>query len=227
MGLLSWMIGWSWVCGSNSRQRLRLHKSSMNLGIRAGVYGLVATTISFSSQTLVLADIQRFRLKPEKSVVTTKIKDPFGNIVGGSLRVREGEASADPNRLSESGTVNVLLDATSYDSDLGLRDKTVREDYLEVQQYPTIQFSARKVVEVERSVSVATSWNVLLRGTLLFHGVKKEITVPVGLRYEGKKVVAQGRLRILLEDFKVAVPNLLFLKAGNQVDVEFSIVGER
>jgi hypothetical protein len=30
-----------------------------------------------------------------------------------------------------------------------------------------------------------------------------------------------------LEEFNITVPRLLFLKSGNQVEVDFSIVGER
>lgn len=208
-------------------QFMGLHKSPMIVALRSVASGLAAATFLFHFHTLALAEVQRFRLKPEESRILTKIKDPFGNIITGSLRVREGEVSADPDRLKETGMVNLVLLATSYDSDLGLRDKTVREDYLEVQQYPTIRFSTVEVMKVERSAPVEKGWKMWVRGTLLLHGVRKEITVPVEVRDDGKKIAAQGRLQIHLEDFKMVVPSLLFLKAGNQVDVEFTIIGER
>jgi len=180
----------------------------------------------FLFQVSALAEVQRFRISPQESQIVTKIKDPFGNIVNGRLRLRQGEAAGDPERLQETGSVNLLIDASTYNSNLGLRDQDVQEYYLEVQQHPTIRFSSSALVKVERSAPSAESWQISLRGILDFHGVKKEISLPVRLRYEGKKFIAQGRLQILLEDFKIAVPSLLFLKAGNQVEVEFIIVGE-
>lgn len=173
-----------------------------------------------------LAQVQRFRLSPQESQIVTKIKDPFGNIVNGRLRIVQGEATGDPERLQETGSVNLLIDASSYNSNLGVRDQDVQEYYLEVQQHPTIRFSSNAVVKVEQAVPSKANWQISLRGTLDLHGVKKEISFPVRLRYEGKKIIAQGRLQILLEDFKIAVPRFLFLKAGNQVEVEFNIVGE-
>jgi hypothetical protein len=53
------------------------------------------------------------------------------------------------------------------------------------------------------------------------------VIVPVRLLYQTNKITAQGNFRFVLEDFNIRVPTLLFLKAGNQVDVEFRIVGER
>jgi hypothetical protein len=51
--------------------------------------------------------------------------------------------------------------------------------------------------------------------------------VPIRLHYRGDRIVAEGNFRILLEQFKIPVPRLVFLKAGNEVQVDFRIVGER
>jgi hypothetical protein len=57
--------------------------------------------------------------------------------------------------------------------------------------------------------------------------VQKEITVPVRLLFQQNKLVAQGSLRLSLADFKIAVPQLLFWKAGDQAEINFRLVGER
>jgi hypothetical protein len=53
------------------------------------------------------------------------------------------------------------------------------------------------------------------------------VIVPVRLLYQTNKITAEGNFELVLEDFNIRVPTLLFLKAGNQVDVEFRIVGDR
>jgi hypothetical protein len=57
--------------------------------------------------------------------------------------------------------------------------------------------------------------------------VQKEVIVPVRLLYQTNKIAAQGNFRFVLGDFNIRVPTLLFLKAENEVDVEFRIVGQR
>jgi polyisoprenoid-binding protein YceI len=174
-----------------------------------------------------LADVQRFRLIPDESQIVTKIQDPFGNIVNGTLRIRQGEARGDVDRLQEVGSVSLVIDTGSYNSNIGLRDQDVHEYYLEVQQYPVIRFDSTGIQKIERPQSANDPWQITVRGRLEVHGVQREVLVPIRLLYETNKIMAQGSLRFVLEDFNIRVPTLLFLKAGNQVDVDFRIFGER
>jgi polyisoprenoid-binding protein YceI len=187
----------------------------------------ILSLVLTSPSAPALAEVQRFRLIPDESQIVTKIKDPFGGIVNGALRVRQGEARGDIDRLQEEGSVSLVIDTRSYSSNIGLRDQDVQEYYLEVQQYPEIRFDSTGIQKIERPQSPEDLWQITLRGRLELHGVQREVIVPLRLLYQRNKVMAQGNFRFVLEDFNIRVPTLLFLKAGNQVDVEFRIVGER
>jgi polyisoprenoid-binding protein YceI len=183
--------------------------------------------VLISPSAPALAEVQSFRLIPDESQIITKVKDPFGSIVNGALRVRQGEARGDIDRLQEVGSVSLVIDTSSYNSNIGLRDQDVQEHYLEVQQYPVIRFNSTGIQKIERLQSPEDLWQIMVRGRLEIHGVQREVIVPVRLLYQTNKITAQGNFRFVLEDFNIRVPTLLFLKAGNQVDVEFRIVGER
>ena len=172
------------------------------------------------------ADVQRFRIIPHSSQISATIDDPFGNRVTGALRLTRGEARGDPDRLAETAAVNLVIETSSYNSNLGLRDQHVQEDYLEIKQYPLIRFASTAVVKSERPRSSTDPWLITLKGELDLRGVKKEILVPVQLFYQTNKILAQGQFPLLLEDFNIAVPRLLFLKTGNKVQVEFRIGAE-
>jgi polyisoprenoid-binding protein YceI len=187
----------------------------------------ILSLVLISPSAPTSAEVQRFRLIPDESQIVTKIKDPFGGIVNGSLRVRQGEARGDIDRLQEGGSVSLVIDAMSYNSNIGLRDQDVQEYYLEVQQYPVIRFDSTGIQKLERPRSTEDAWQITVRGRLELHGVQREVTVPLRLLYQRNIIRAQGNLRLVLEDFNIKIPTLLFLKAGNQVDVEFRIVGER
>jgi len=174
-----------------------------------------------------LAEIQRFRLDPNQSQIATKIKDPFGNLVNGMFRLRQGEALADIDRLAETASVSLVIDASSYNSRIGLRDQDVQEYYLEVKLYPVIRLDSIAIQTSERPHSFKEPWQITLKARLELHGAQREVIVPIRLLYLTNKIIAQGSFRLSLEDFNIAVPRLLFLKSGNQVEVDFSIVGER
>jgi len=174
-----------------------------------------------------LAEVQRFRLDPKESQIATKTKDPFGNLVNGMFRLRQGEAWGDIDRLAETASVSLVIDANSYNSNIGLRDQDVQEYYLEVKQYPVIRLDSTGIQKSERPHSLKEPWQITLKGRLELHGVQREVIVPVRLLYQTNKIIAQGSFRLFLEEFNITVPRLLFLKSGNQVEVDFSIVGER
>jgi polyisoprenoid-binding protein YceI len=192
-----------------------------------GCFIWILSLVLVSASAPALAEVQSFRLIPDESQIITKIKDPFGSIVNGALRVRQGEARGDIDRLQEVGSVSLVIDTSSYNSNIGLRDQDVQEHYLEVQQYPVIRFNSTGIQNIKRPQSPEDLWQITVRGRLELHGVQREVIVPVRLLYQTNKITAQGNFRFVLEDFNIRVPTLLFLKAGNQVDVEFRIVGER
>lgn len=194
---------------------------------RGSCFIWILSLVLTSPSAPALAEVQRFRLIPDESQIVTKIKDPFGSIVNGTLRIGQGEARGDIDRFQEGASVSLVIDSRSYTSNIGLRDQDVQEYYLEVQQYPLIRFDSTGIQKFERPRSPEDLWQITVRGRLELHGVQREVIVPLRLLYQTNKITAQGNFRFVLEDFNIRVPTLLFLKAGNQVDVQFSIVGER
>jgi polyisoprenoid-binding protein YceI len=198
-----------------ARRRVR------NLTRRLGCLLVVSALFSRSA----FAEVQRFRLNPDESQITTKIADPFGGVVEGTFRLRQGEARGDPDRLAESASVSLVIDTASYNSNIGLRDQDVQEYYLEVKQHPVIRFNGALAEKAERTSQDA--WQITVKGRLDLHGVQREIVVPVRLLYQQNRIVAQGSFRLSLAEFNIAAPRLLFLKSGNQAEVNFRLVGER
>jgi polyisoprenoid-binding protein YceI len=163
-------------------------------------------------------------LIPEQSQILSKISDPFGKVVNGTFRLSQGEAYGDPSRLVETASVVLVIDAASYNSNIGLRDQDVVEYYLNVKQHPLIRFNGAVIDNAERDSQ--KGWPVTVKGQLEINGVQKEIVVPLRLLYQQNRIVAQGSFRVSLAEFNIAIPQLLFWKAGNQAEIDFRLVGE-
>ena len=182
---------------------------------------------SLWSPSLAQGELFRFRLLPKESQIETRVSGPFGGTVAGRFMLQEGEAQGDINDLKGTGWVRLNIDAASYDSNLALRDQDVQENYLEVKTYPAISFVSTGMEEVKKRIPFDAAWDLTIKGVLQLHGVKREIRVPVTLSFQGRKIVAEGSTRISLKEFNIAVPTLLFfIRAGDQVEVAFRLVGE-
>jgi hypothetical protein len=57
-----------------------------------------------------------------------------------------------------------------------------------------------------------------------FHGVERMIETKVKMEKVNNKWVFTGKLPILLEDYKVERPSLLFVKVDNLVQIDFKVV---
>ena len=65
---------------------------------------------------------------------------------------------------------------------------------------------------------------ILVKGKLQFHGVERLIETKVKLEKQNRKLIFSGSLPVLLEDYKVERPGLLFVKVDNLVKIDFQVV---
>ncbi len=172
------------------------------------------------------SEVLRFKLLPLESRILTQISHPFG-IVDGELTVREGEAKGDTLNLQGTGRVRLTIDAASYNSNIGLRDEDIQENYLEVKEFPVIVFTSTGIENGKKTRSPEKAREFTIKEVLELHGVKKELLVPVKLTQQGKGITIEGRTKILFEDFNIAIPSILFFRSGDSVEATFRFVGEQ
>ena len=171
-------------------------------------------------------ELIRFKLLPQESQILMQVPNPFG-IVKGELTVREGEAEGDTLDLQGTGKVRLTIDAASYNSNIGLRDEDVQENYLEVEQFPLITFTSTGIENGKKTPSPEKPREFTITGILELHGVKKEIRVPVKLTQEGKRITVEGNTIIMFDDFNITTPVLLFIRSSNHTEVSFRFVAEQ
>lgn len=153
----------------------------------------------------------------------TRINFGFGatfHDVEGHLRIVEGRIELDTESPPASG--QVVLDMTSATTGNGRRDRKMHEKILESDKYP------RAVLHVERvsgSFRREGTSEVLLHGTLDFHGAQHMIDLPASARTEGGRVTATGKITIPYIDWGLRDPSFFLLRVAKEVEVEVEAVG--
>ena len=172
------------------------------------------------------AEVIRFKLLPEESEILTEISHTFGPVKG-TFKLRKGEALGNPEDLQGSGQVRISIGTSTYDTGLAPRDEDVVENYLETDRYPEITFASVAIENVNPQVSIGGTWELIIRGRLKLHGHEKEVRIPVKLTRSGNRVIVEGSTTILLKDFNIAVPKLLFIRSGDRARVRFRFTAEQ
>lgn len=111
--------------------------------------------------------------------------------------------------------------------DLRTVERQVRsEDILDAERYPWIRFRASRLEVTERGGDQQQGW---LRGSLVglldLHGRSREIRVPIGARWSGDALRAQGRVSFRQSDFGIRPYSRFFgaVAVRDTVTVEFDL----
>jgi polyisoprenoid-binding protein YceI len=98
----------------------------------------------------------------------------------------------------------------------------MRQDFLEVARFPTIEF---RVVELltPRSSANQTGWDVVLQGKLTVHGTTRDVKVPTTVSLTAERVTARGQIHLDIRDYNIRVPRLLVIPMKSEVLVGFEV----
>jgi polyisoprenoid-binding protein YceI len=178
------------------------------------------TTTSTTDDALQAPPVGRYAIDRRASTVTFKSRHLFGLApVHGTMAIRDGLVDiVDP--LTGS-SVQVEIDATSFDTGSGQRDRDVRSPrFLDAERYPSMTFTSRWL---DRSDG---HWT--LAGTLMVRDVARPVslaiqrpTVPPG---RPTSFVVCATTRIDRTEFGLTAAKGL---AGRHLDVSLRIQGVR
>ena len=146
-----------------------------------------------------------------------------------SLHGIDGEAQAFRGTFdSDTGTGSLVVQTRSMTTRLGPRDKKMRSYCLEVDKYPTIDFTVAKVAGLEALQSGAYRGRVTLNGDLKIRDVTKAVSVPASFETVGKDLILNGEIDFKWTDFDVPDPSIFISTLYPDMSVKFSLkmIGE-
>ena len=151
---------------------------------------------------------------PEKSTITYHMRHKLHEWDGVSdkLKIQANWENASPvNKITK---IAISTKVSSFNSGLSNRDSHMIE-VLEALSYPNIIFNSTSIIYNQN--------DLLVNGQLQFHGVTKQISFNAKQSDKIGNIFFEGAFPILLEDFKVKRPSLLFVKADNEIQIKFKL----
>jgi polyisoprenoid-binding protein YceI len=110
--------------------------------------------------------------------------------------------------------ISIVVNVATFNSGLSSRDSHMLE-VLDGLTYPRILFSSSSVQY--------TPDGIVVKGKLQFHGIERMIETKVKMEKVNNRWIYSGRLPVLLEDYKIERPSLLFVKVDNLMMVDFQV----
>lgn len=183
-----------------------------------------------ATDTFPAAGQWEFTFKPEASFISYFLAGNIHDTLG-YVRTMQGSASAAiaaDGRL-KAATVQFTFAAKEMNSDDEARDKRMYKKFMEVHIYPEISYQGRSAgtgLEQTEALIGATKEQPVafdLAGTLVIHGVTREITIPVTVYPDNGLLITEGKTTLQLPDFNIKNPSWLFMRTEDLVTIEFHI----
>ncbi|MGA7124629.1 MAG: YceI family protein [Polyangiaceae bacterium] len=178
---------------------MKLHKRLWIAVISAGVVGLSAI-----AQAALTA--------PTDKHVSFVASGPAGMKIEGT--------TPDLDLAEQGDAIVITVPLTNLSTGIGLRDKHMKEKYLEVPKFPAATLSvARSALKIPAGGDkVETD----VPSTVTLHGQTKPVTVHYDAKRDGASIVSHGTFRINMNDFGITVPVYLGVTVKPDVDVSAS-----
>jgi len=157
-----------------------------------------------------------YHVNKDKENMVKFISDaPIENFEGVTDQI-DGYLYWEDGEYTKNSELYLEVDLNSLDTGIGLRNRHMRENYLETDKYPRTYFKGK--ITDSRQVD-DSSHVVTADGSIFIHGVEQPLKV------EGKMIKIDSGFRIQtnfivkLTDFKVEVPSIMFYKIDENMDM--------
>jgi len=120
---------------------------------------------------------------------------------------------------SETGQIVFSVTITGFEFEKSLMQEHFNEKYLDSDKFPKSTFNG-KITGFEVDQRNPKVW---AEGELEIHGVKQIISVPGSLDFVDGKVVIHSVFFVKLIDYNIKVPQLMFQKIAEEVEVTVNI----
>lgn len=130
------------------------------------------------------------------------------------------DISAENDRASavfdpESGEAVFLIPITGFVFKKSLMQEHFNENYLESDKYPDAHFRGK----ISGYSPNSPSSEAIAEGEMTIHGVTKQVKIPGTISKQGGKLVMEAVFPVVLEDYRVEIPRLMFQNIAEEVEV--------
>ena len=127
---------------------------------------------------------------------------------------------------SSDGQIAAVILISEFDFRLGLMQEHFNENYLESNVYPKSTFEGQiKNFSLEELNQDFKEHEI--KGVLTIKGVNNDITTKAKIRKIDEKIELSSGFSVMLSDYKVKIPKIVFKKIDEEVKINLNFVYER
>ncbi len=121
-----------------------------------------------------------------------------------------------PEKL-DSAIFYFEVDLNTLDTGIGLRNRHMRENYLECDKFPKASYRG-KIVKVKRVGQ--NHYQVVTEGEFYCHGVKQKRQISGEIFVNGEELQIKSQFQVKLSDHQIEIPSIMFYKINENMQIK-------
>lgn len=146
-----------------------------------------------------------------------------------AIKIR-GKGAAPKGDLHIAGkdvTGDLNFDVNSLNTGIEMRDRHMKEKYLQVDKFPTAQFKITKLaLPADFTPNGFRADKVPFEGDLTLHGVTKPVKGIATISGNAGSTTGHMEFRTQITDYGIEIPNYMGVKVADKVDVDVDVVAK-
>jgi polyisoprenoid-binding protein YceI len=125
----------------------------------------------------------------------------------------------------DENLVDFFLDLETLDTGIRLRNRHMRDSYLETGQYRFAEFTGSLITPFDHKSD--EEQQVVVKGEFTMRGITKEMEIEGTLRNNGDNLELEASWVVLLEDFNIRRPRVVFYELAEEQEITISATLKR
>jgi len=116
----------------------------------------------------------------------------------------------------EKGAIAFQIQMRAFHFEIALMEEHFNENYVETELYPKATFSG---VFKKLPTDLSIQQELVVVGTIDFHGVQKEMEIPVSIVVKEGVLQGDAKFNLRCSDFNIEIPKIVSDKLANTIQV--------
>lgn len=202
------------------------------------LFALLASILSVGSEAQTKKELRKKFIADYKtlpvSVAGFNSEAPI-ELITGNTNQAISFLTINPENILDNPVGSLTVNVASIKTGIELRDKYLRETYMNTDKFPVTMFTLKSINEPsDKNLVKAGRLTCTVTGDLMLHGVTKEITVPMTFIYipeeeaiknelKGNIIKYAAEFRVRLADYNIEIPTVRNQRISKEVKI-FAVV---
>jgi polyisoprenoid-binding protein YceI len=226
VGVAAYAVFKTPATSSGQIQAIPLAESATQVSTTAAQPTTAAAAAGAAASSTSAVTLQMIQAESEARFIIDEVLNDAPKTVIGTTDQVAGEIAIDPQNPDQTRVGVIQVDARALTTDSDFRNRAIKNQILETDQYEYVTFTPTKIVGLPQAGAVGTPYRFQIVGDLTIRDVTKQVTFDVTATAAAEsRIEGTATTTIAYADYGISIPQVRpVASVADQVRLELDFV---